>query len=178
MNQIELLAPTYKQMLIALSAWLGKAEGADKVLSAKFAPGMFPLSTQVRFSCLQAYECIARLRREDFLPIWYTLLEEGRNGGQTSDSIIDAQSRISDTVTFLETLDRTEHDYGIQKDIELKLPDDRVFDMTNEEYVRDWAIPQFYFHVMTAYSILRHEGVALGKADYVQHAFAYLFQDN
>jgi len=44
-----------------------------------------------------------------------------------------------------------------------------VFDLTAEEYARDWAIGQFYFHVMTAYAILRAQGVALGKADYIPH---------
>lgn len=45
--------------------------------------------------------------------------------------------------------------------------------MTSEQYVRDWAMPQFYFHVVTAYSILRNAGVDLGKADYVAHMFAF-----
>ena len=54
------------------------------------------------------------------------------------------------------------------------LPQGMVFDLTPEQYVRDWALPQFYFHVMAAYAILRARGVALGKADYVAHMFAYL----
>ena len=49
-----------------------------------------------------------------------------------------------------------------------------TFDLTAEQYARDWALPQFYFHVMTAYAILRAQGVALGKADYITHMFAYL----
>ena len=61
--------------------------------------------------------------------------------------------------------------------IELELPGGRIFDMSGVQYISDWAIPQFYFHVMTAYSILRHLGVDLGKADYVRHAFAYLRQE-
>lgn len=49
-----------------------------------------------------------------------------------------------------------------------------VFDLTAEQYARDWALPQFYFHVMIAYGILRAEGIDLGKADYIAHMFAYL----
>ena len=56
----------------------------------------------------------------------------------------------------------------------LELPNGMAFDMAAEEYVRDWALPQFYFHVVTAYAILRHHGVAIGKGDYVPHMFAYL----
>ena len=56
----------------------------------------------------------------------------------------------------------------------IELPDGMTFDMTGEQYARDWALPQFYFHVITAYAILRHQGVDIGKADYVPHMFAYL----
>lgn len=49
-----------------------------------------------------------------------------------------------------------------------------VFDMTGEQYARDWALAQFYFHLITAYAILRSRKIDLGKADYVPHMFAYL----
>ena len=178
MTPTQLLVPTYRQMLKALSAWLTKASDheatGDAVLSARLAPDMFPLSTQVRFSCLQVFEAVAWLRGEDFPLIWHELLEEGRNGAESPGSLVDAQARIGEATAVLKTLLADELDAGADTAIELKLPDGRVFDMTGDEYVRDWAIPQFYFHVMTAYSILRREGVELGKADYVQHAFAYL----
>lgn len=54
------------------------------------------------------------------------------------------------------------------------LPQGMVFDLIAEQYARDWAIPQFYFHLMPAYAILRAQGVELGKTDYVAHMFAYL----
>ena len=54
------------------------------------------------------------------------------------------------------------------------LPIGITFDLTAIQYVRDWTLPQFYFHVMIAYAILRAEGIELGKADYVAHMFAYL----
>ena len=178
MTPTHLLVPTYTQMLKALSAWLAKVGDhdalEDTVLLARLAPDMFPLSTQVRFSCLQAYEGVAWLRGDDFPPVWRELLEEGRNGGESPGSLADAQARIRETLAFLKTLGPDDLDSGAARTIELKLPDGRIFDMTGDEYVRDWAIPQFYFHVMTAYSILRRGGVVLGKADYVQHAFAYL----
>lgn len=52
------------------------------------------------------------------------------------------------------------------------LPNGMVLDLTAGQYARDWALPQFYFHVVTAYSILRAQGIALGKADYVAHMVA------
>ena len=51
------------------------------------------------------------------------------------------------------------------------LPNGMILDLTAEQYARDWALPQFYFHLMTAYAILRANGVDLGKADYVAHLF-------
>jgi hypothetical protein len=54
------------------------------------------------------------------------------------------------------------------------LPNGMIFDMTREQYIRDWALPQVAFHQMIAYAILRQAGVPLGKADYVPHMFPYL----
>ncbi|WP_207388382.1 DUF1993 family protein [Lichenihabitans psoromatis] len=48
--------------------------------------------------------------------------------------------------------------------------------MTSDEYARDWALAQLYFHVTTAYAILRQQGVEIGKADYVPHMFAHIGQ--
>ena len=66
MSLTRLLVPTYTQMLKALSAWLEKAEqeaaDPDQLMAARLAPDMFPLATQVRFSCLQAQEPIHRLQ--------------------------------------------------------------------------------------------------------------------
>jgi len=56
----------------------------------------------------------------------------------------------------------------------LTLPMGMTFDLTREQFVRDWALGQFYFHLMAAYAILRKEGIGIGKADYVPHMFAYL----
>ncbi len=55
-----------------------------------------------------------------------------------------------------------------------EIPNGMIFDLTAEQYARDWALPQFYFHVMAAYAILRNQGVDLGKADYVAHMFQYI----
>ena len=107
-------------------------------------------------------------------PQWYTLLEEGRNASDAPGTLEEAQTRIVDTITMLTETEAGDVDDRSPHVIALKLPDGRIFDMTADEYVRDWAVPQFYFHVMAAYSILRSQGVPLGKADYVQHAFAYL----
>ena len=180
MSLTNLLIPTYTQMLKSLSAWLAKAEtqlpegGADALLSRRLAPDMFPLSTQIRFACVQAQEGIFRLRGEALPASVETLLNEGRNAQEHPGSIADARARISETVALLEELAPTTLDGDPERAIAHALPMGMIFDLTAEQYARDWALPQFYFHLMIAYSILRGESVDLGKVDYVSHMFAYL----
>lgn len=180
MSLMNLLVPTYQQMLKALSGWLDKAEAqlpggsAERLLSAKLAPDMFPLSTQIRFACAQAQEGVFRLRGAEFPPSITALLNEGRNAGEHPGSIADARSRINETVALLDDLPPGALDGDPDRPIAHALPMGMIFDLTAEQYARDWALPQFYFHLMIAYAILRSEGVELGKADYVTHMFAYL----
>ncbi len=173
-----LLVPTYVQMLTALSAWLNKAGAtfapSEAFLSERLAADMFPLSTQVRFACFQAQEAIYRLRGEAVPEAVMAIAVEGQNAGEAPGTLADAQTRVRETLAFLETLPGNALDDGGGRAIALDLPTGMIFDMTGDQYVRDWALPQFYFHLNAAYAILRQQGVALGKADYVQHAVAYL----
>lgn len=174
------LTPTYVQMLKALSGWLGKAQeqmpdgDAEALLSARLVPDMFPLSTQVRFACVQAQEGVFRLKGETFPTSIDVLLNEGRNAAEHPGSIAEAQARIDETVALVESLASEAFDVDPERAIAHALPAGMIFDLTEEQYARDWALPQFYFHVMIAYAILRSGGIDLGKADYVAHMFTYL----
>lgn len=180
MSLTKLLVPTYTQMLKTLSGWLKKAQAqmptvdAEALLSARLAPDMFPLSTQIRFACLQVHEAVFRLRGEAFPEYLDELVNEGRNAGERPGSIAEAQARIDETIALLDGLAPDALDADSDKSIAHELPNGMIFDLTAEQYARDWTLPQFYFHLMTAYAILRSEKVALGKADYVPHMFAYL----
>lgn len=175
-----LLVPSYVQMLKALSGWLDKAElkfpdgGAEALLSSRLADDMFPLSTQIRFACVQAQEGMYRLRGEALPPSIDTLLDEGRNAGEHPGTLAEARARIEETVALVEALALDTATPDPQSAVEHALPTGMIFDLTAEQYARDWALPQFYFHVMIAYAILRGEGVELGKVDYVTHMLAYL----
>ncbi|MGF1462281.1 MAG: DUF1993 family protein [Maricaulaceae bacterium] len=174
----DLLIPSFTQMLRALSAWLEKAQAqradAEDLLAKGLAPDMLPLSTQVRFACIQAYEAVSRLRGEAFPVIHQALLEEGRQGRDNPGALVDAQARIRETLAFLETVAPGDLDASAPRAIAHALPNGMTFDLSDVQYARDWVLPQFYFHLMTAYAILRAQGVDLGKADYVTHMFAYL----
>ncbi len=180
MSLTKLLVPTYMQMLKSLSGWLTTAQAqmpeadAEALLSARLAPDMFPLSTQVRFVCVQAQEGIYRLQGKTFPNSLDDLVNEGRNGGEHPGSLSDAQARIDETLALLDGLSSDALDGDLGRPVAHELPNGMIFDLTAEQYARDWALVQFYFHLMTAYAILRSEKVELGKADYIPHMFAYL----
>ena len=179
MVRTNLLIPTYMQMLAALSGWLEKAraergDAADALLAARLAPDMFPLSTQVRFACVQALEGVSRLRGEDFPPAVGLLLAEGRNAGEQPGTIPDAVARIDETLAMLEAVPAGALDRDPETPLAHALPSGMIFDLTAGQYARDWTLSQFYFHLMIAYAILRHEGVALGKVDYIPHMLAHI----
>ncbi len=180
MSLTNLLVPSYMQMLRALSGWLEKAQKqipeaeAEALLSERLAPDMYPLSSQVRFACFQAQEATFRLRGEPVPEAVEQVAREGQNAGEHPGSIADAQARIGDALSLLEDLGSDALDAGAERSITIELPNGIIFDMTGEQYARDWALAQFHFHLVTAYAILRAQGIELGKADYVPHMFAYL----
>jgi uncharacterized protein len=170
MTLYDLMVPTYLQMLRNLSGCLTKAAAhaqannidPAELVEARLAPDMFPLSAQVLFSCVQALGGVASL-----------------TGGPRPeigdpDKTLDAmQARISATVAALEAVPASAFDGAAERTIEIQGRPGAVFVFTGDQFVRDWALPQFYFHLMAAYANLRHKGVDLGKADYVTHAAAY-----
>ncbi|KUY54216.1 MULTISPECIES: DUF1993 family protein [unclassified Burkholderia] len=182
MSPTQLLVPTFTQMLRAQSAWLDKAaahrqaEGnaPDALLTLKLAPDMYPLAAQVRFSCFQAMEPVYRLRGEPLPDALLALREAGWHADAQPGTLSDAQGIVAGTISFLGELAPDALDGGAALPIALELPNGTAFDMTGEQYARDWALPQFYFHAIAAYAILRHHGVELGKADYVPHMLAYV----
>ncbi|MET3665370.1 DUF1993 domain-containing protein [Caulobacter sp. 1776] len=171
MDLYALAIPTYAQMLKGLSAQLTKGEAfaaehglsPDDLLGARLAPDMFPLSTQVRFVCTQASDLLRHLTgAESFAP------------ADDASDFDGARAQLADAAQRIQATPPSTFDGVADKPIALTMPNGIVFDMTGAQFVRDWALPQFYFHLTTAYAILRHKGVALGKPDWVSHMFAYI----
>lgn len=181
MSVTDIFVPTAVQMLGALSAWLDKGasyagkrgDKADNLLALRLAPDMYPLAGQVRFASFQAQEPVHRLRGEALPEHLEEVRREGWNAGESPGTLVDARSRIDDALVLLRSVGADELDFAADRPIALELPNGIVFDMVGSSYLRDWALPQFYFHLITAYAILRNHGVALGKIDYVPQMFAY-----
>lgn len=178
-----LLIPTYRNMLRTLLGLLDKAEAqlgaerAEALLAARLAPDMWPLAAQLRLSAVQAQEAPMRLLGRP-LERLDPLLNEARNAGDHPGTLAEARTRIDEALAFLDALpaDALDAEPG-DGPLALTLPMGLTFDLTREQFARDWALGQFYFHVMAAYAILRAQGVAIGKADYVPHMFTFLRKD-
>lgn len=166
MDLYALAIPTYAQMIKGLSAQLTKAEahaGGGDLLGARLAPDMFPLATQVRFVCNQASDLLRHLTGADsFAP------------AEDATDFAGLRAQLADAVARIEAVQPDAFAGAADKALELKMPNGIVFDLNGEQFVRDWSLPQLYFHLMAAYAILRSQGVPLGKPDWVPHMFAYI----
>ena len=156
-------APQFKKMLLNLTTILTMAEeyatakGIDgKVLvEARLFPDMFPLARQVQIACDQVKFGLARLAGV-----------EAPKFEDTESTFPQLKERIAKTIAFMDSIKPEQIDGAEAKEIQFSIKG-RNFEFVGEQYVLTWIIPNFYFHVATAYNILRHNGVELGKADYL-----------
>lgn len=155
-------------MLTSLSEILDKgAEHAQAahldLINARLAPDMYPLSQQVRIACDQARNGVARITG--------AAPTVSADEDKTFD---DLKARIAGTIEFLRSVRAPDFEGAEERDCSIPGPNGIVFQMNGLEFLRAWALPNFYFHVSTAYGILRHNGVDLGKKDYLSQARAFI----
>ena len=156
-------APQFKKMLGNLTTILTMAEeyaiakGIDgKVLvEARLFPDMFPLARQVQIACDQVKFGLARLAGV-----------EAPKFEDTESTLPQLKERIAKTIAFMDSIKPEQIDGTEEKVIQFSIKG-RNFEFVGEQYVLTWIIPNFYFHITTTYNILRHNGVELGKADYL-----------
>ena len=146
-----------------LSAILDKAAAhaeAKKIdpavfINARLAPDMYPLSRQVQIASDAAKGCAARLSGTD-VPSW----------PDTETTFHELKARIAKTIAFAQSMSAPQIDGSEKRKVTLKIGGkDRTF--TGQSYLLTFVLPHFFFHVTTAYDILRHNGVELGKTDYL-----------
>ena len=159
----EIAAPAFLQMLHSLSAILDKAaehaqaSGVDpaELIGSRLAPDMLPFSKQVQIATDHAKGAIARLAGRD-VPKFE----------DTESTVAELKARLAKTMAFIDSVEPVELEGSEDRQVTLRIAG-REMSFTGRQYLQNFALPNFYFHVTTAYAILRHKGVPLGKADYI-----------
>jgi uncharacterized protein len=155
--------PTFVRLLKNLSRWLDKAQAhaearkfdPNVLLGVRLAPDMLPFVRQVQIACDAAKFGVARP----------TGVEAPRHEDNET-SLDQLRERIAKTIAFVESV--SPEQFAGCETREVTVPNRAgSFTMTGEDYVRFFALPNFLFHVTTAYGLLRHNGVELGKSDFL-----------
>lgn len=156
-------APVFVRMFENLGRWLEKAEAHAQAkkfdpavfLTARLAPDMLPLPKQVQIASDAAKFCMARLAGID-APAWE----------DNEASLAELRERVRKTIEFIRSVAPAQVDGSDDKDIVVPRRDGAIT-LKGEFYLKHFALPNFYFHVTTTYALLRHNGVELGKMDYL-----------
>ena len=159
----DLTVPVFLRGFHAMSGFLAKGEayaaekGIDpaELLGARLIEDMGPLTSQVQRASDAAKFTVVRIGGVENVAM-----------ADEEASFTDLQARIAKTVAFLEAVPRDAIDGKEEAKVELKLPN-RTMEFTGQVYVLGFVLPNFYFHVTTAYALLRHKGVPIGKMDYL-----------
>ncbi|MEJ2795398.1 DUF1993 domain-containing protein [Iodobacter sp. LRB] len=156
--------PVFKQLLTALSDVLAKAEThaeAHKIdptvlLQTRLYPDMFPLVRQVQIACDFAKSVPARLANVEVPPY-----------EDNEQTFAELQARISKTLAFINGLSAAQIDGSEALEIVLRPGTPKEKKLSGQAYLLSYGLPQFFFHVTTTYALLRHNGVEIGKRDFM-----------
>ena len=155
--------PVFVRLLGNLLNWLDKAEAhavakkfdAGVYLGTRLAPDMLPLTKQIQIACDGAKFGVARLAGV-----------EAPKFDDTEASIDELRERIRKTISFVQSVSAAQIDGTEDKDVVIPRRDGSMT-LKGEAYLTTFAMPNFYFHITTAYALLRHNGVELGKMDFL-----------
>lgn len=155
--------PQFIVMLQNLSAILKKAEhhAIQKkidpcvLLASRLFPDMFHLIKQVQIATDQVRHGCARLAGVELLKL-----------DDNEASFADLQARIAKTVAFIEKFQPAQIDGQEAREIKFSIGEWK-FEFTGQQYLLTWIMPNFYFHLTTAYNLLRHNGIEIGKGDFL-----------
>ena len=155
--------PVFVRLLGNLLVWLDKAEAhaaakkfdTSVYLAARLAPDMLTFTKQIQIACDGAKFCVARLAGV-----------EAPTFDDAEASLDELRERIRKTIAFVQSVSAAQVDGSEAKDVVIPRRDGPMT-LKGEAYLKHFATPNFYFHITTAYALLRHNGVALGKADFL-----------
>ncbi len=156
--------PVFSAMLVNLSHILDKAQAhADAkkfdpavLLTYRLAPDMLPFTRQILVACDAAKNGVARISGV-----------EAPKFDDSEATLPELKARIQKTLDYLAAVPAERLDGTEDKEITFPAGREKTRTMKAEAYLKHWALPNFFFHITTAYAILRHNGVELGKADYL-----------
>ncbi|ACB34267.1 conserved hypothetical protein [Leptothrix cholodnii SP-6] len=156
--------PVFCTALRNLDHCLGKAAAyaqqrkfdVNVLVSMRLAPDMLPFASQIRIACDAAKLCVARLGGLD-----------APKFDDTESTFAELRERIARTLAWLDSVPADVLDGTEDKEITFPVGRDKTRTMKGEDYLRHWALPNVFFHVTMAYALLRHNGVDLGKIDYL-----------
>ncbi len=156
--------PVFTQGLNAMSKILDKAEAhcsehkidPSVLLTDRLYPDMLPFTRQIQIATDHARRCPARLAGVEPLSM-----------ADTETSFAELKDRIARTVEHIATFTRDRIDGTEAKPLSIPIGGGRSLDMTGSTYVGHFSLPNFYFHLTAAHCILRMDGVAIGKADFI-----------
>jgi hypothetical protein len=155
--------PVFQQILTSLSGILTKAAAHAETkkidpsvfITARLAPDMFPLSRQVQIATDHAKGACARLAGVE-IPSF----------PDTETTFAELQTRITKTLDFIKNLKPAQFDGAETREVKLKIGGNELT-FTGQKYLFHGAFPNFFFHATTTYDILRHNGVDVGKRDFI-----------
>lgn len=156
--------PVFKQLLTALKAILAQADAhaaaksiePDALLQARLYPDMFPLVKQVQIAADFSRGISARLAGIE-VPAY-----EGKE-----KSFADLDALLTRTLEFLDGVTSAQFEGSETKEIVLRPGTPKEKKLSGQAYLTNYGLPQFFFHITTAYNLLRHNGLSIGKRDYM-----------
>ncbi len=162
-SMYQVSAPRFINILSNLSGILDKAQAhvdakkiaPEALTTFRLFPDMFPMARQVQIACDTAKGAVARLAGVD-IPV----------NEDTEQTLAELKARIATTIAFVQSITPAQLDGTEDKDITLKRGE-KSTTYKGMQFLLGHALPNFYFHVTTVYNILRHNGVDLGKRDYL-----------
>jgi hypothetical protein len=155
-------APIFIAALTNMQAWLDKAlaegKGEAALMEARLAPDMRPFPAQFQMASDSAKGAVARLAGIDppSMP-------------DTETSFAELKARCQATIDFIKGVDPTAFAGAETREVVLKLPNGQGYRFKGGDYLTGFALPNFLFHVTTAYALLRAAGVTVGKPDFLAH---------
>jgi uncharacterized protein len=157
-------APVFSRILGNMLVWFDRAEAhaqarkfdPNNYLVLRLAPDMLPFSRQVQIASDAAKACMSRLAGTE-IPKWE----------DNEASLDDLRSRVRKTLVHVQSFGAAQIDGSDDRAISVPMRSGDALQFTGESFLKHYALPNFFFHSTTAYALLRHAGVELGKSDFL-----------